>query len=446
MQLCSNWAFTDHMPEPVCAPVDFISGDYSPEDSVNSARLSARYMARQGKPWDLMAWSFTRNRARTGKPEDGRSIAARGRRGARPGRRLPGVLHPKTGRLDPRGTVPVMAEVAAFCRARQAICHHAQAVPQVALLYSTAAHYRQVNGLFARDLSRLQGTLQALLECQQSVEVLGEHHLVGRMAEYPLIVAPECDYLEPAFRDELLAYVRGGGSLLLIGPRTAALFQAELGVTLEGKPQSEPRYLAIAGGMMATKGPTQAARLGPKAQPFGRTPRHPGRQLRLPTGRVDHAAGPRPNSCHVLRLQPRVSQRSLGDGTSLLEHPGKAALPQAPGRGEGLAGCGRDGQPAGWQAGGESRQHGRSARGHPRPDHRRDPARWSARYHDPHEEEALADHIGAWGPGLALWPPQRRGATDSAQSGDPQCPPRGVTHELAAGSLSGCSPEGEGAG
>jgi len=59
MQLCSNWAFTDHMPETVSAPVDWISGDYSPEDSVNSARFSARYLARQGKPWDLMAWGFT---------------------------------------------------------------------------------------------------------------------------------------------------------------------------------------------------------------------------------------------------------------------------------------------------------------------------------------------------------------------------------------------------
>ena len=58
-QLCSNWAYTDHMPEPVSAPVDFLSGDYTPQDSVNSARISARYLARQGKPWDLMAWSFT---------------------------------------------------------------------------------------------------------------------------------------------------------------------------------------------------------------------------------------------------------------------------------------------------------------------------------------------------------------------------------------------------
>ena len=67
-QICSNWAFTDHMPEPVCAPVDFLSGDYSAQDSVNSARLSGRYMARQGKPWDLMAWSFTTQPDRTQKP------------------------------------------------------------------------------------------------------------------------------------------------------------------------------------------------------------------------------------------------------------------------------------------------------------------------------------------------------------------------------------------
>ena len=58
-QMCSNWAFTDHMPEPVCAPVDFLSGDYSPQDSVNSARIAGRFLTRQGTPWDLMAWSFS---------------------------------------------------------------------------------------------------------------------------------------------------------------------------------------------------------------------------------------------------------------------------------------------------------------------------------------------------------------------------------------------------
>jgi lysophospholipase L1-like esterase len=228
-QYCSNWAFTDHMPEPVSAPVDFLSGDYSPDDSVNSARLSGRYLTRQGTPWDLMAWSFSR-----GKSKDGRNqkTAIQLQREAAVVLALGGgfqayFTQKRDGSIrDER--VPVMAEVAQFCRARQAICHRATQVPQVAILFSTAAHYRKSNGLFARDLARMSGALQALLEGQQSVELLGEHHLTGRMAEYPLIVVPEWEYLEPSFKDELVAYVKGGGHLLLIGPKTAALFQPEL--------------------------------------------------------------------------------------------------------------------------------------------------------------------------------------------------------------------------
>ncbi|MDO4557726.1 MAG: hypothetical protein Q4C47_02040, partial [Planctomycetia bacterium] len=57
-QIAGNWAFTDHMPEPICAEVDFLSGDFTRTDSVNAARYSSRFMASQGAPWDLMAWSF----------------------------------------------------------------------------------------------------------------------------------------------------------------------------------------------------------------------------------------------------------------------------------------------------------------------------------------------------------------------------------------------------
>jgi hypothetical protein len=269
-QLCSNWAFTDHMPEPVSAPVDFLSGDYSPDDSVNSARLSARYLTRQGTPWDLMAWSFSR-----GKSKDGRNqkTAIQLQREAAVVLALGGGFQAYfTQKRD--GSVreermPVMAEVAKFCRARQAICHRATQVPQVAVLFSTAAHYRKSNGLFARDLTRINGALQALLEGQQSVEILGEHHLTGRMAEYPLIVVPEWEYLEPKFKDELLAYVKGGGNLLLIGPKTAAMFQAELDVTLEGEPASAAGCrLAHNGELAAVSGQVQSVKLGPRAKPF----------------------------------------------------------------------------------------------------------------------------------------------------------------------------------
>lgn len=270
MQLCSNWAFTDHMPEAVSAPVDWISGDYTPEDSVNSARLSARYAARQGNPWDLMAWSFT---TKPGKGGSNRKSVVQLQREAAVVLALGGGFQAyfqqnRDGSIREE-QLPVMAEVAKFCRARQAVCHHAEPVPQVALLYSTAAHYREINGLFNRDLSRLRGTLQALLENQYSVDVVSEHSLQGRMAEFPLIVVPEISYLDTAFRDELTAYVRGGGSLLLVGPTTAALFASELGVTLEGTPQSATRHLHYASALTPTRDAAQSVHPG-TAQVFGR--------------------------------------------------------------------------------------------------------------------------------------------------------------------------------
>ena len=37
----------------------FLSGDYPLQNSINAARLEGRYLAQQGKPWDLMAWGFS---------------------------------------------------------------------------------------------------------------------------------------------------------------------------------------------------------------------------------------------------------------------------------------------------------------------------------------------------------------------------------------------------
>jgi hypothetical protein len=125
--------------------------------------------------------------------------------------------------------------------------------------------------LFSRDNARIDGTLRALLEGQQSVEVLAEHHLAGRLAQYPLIVVPEWEYLEPQFKSDLVAYVKAGGNLLLVGPKTAALFAAELGVTLEGEPKpSGPIYLAHDGALAATKGVQQPVKLATQATPFGK--------------------------------------------------------------------------------------------------------------------------------------------------------------------------------
>ena len=270
MQLCSNWAFTDHMPEEVCAPVDWISGDFSPEDAVNSARFSGRYLARQQKPWDLMAWSFTiQGERRNGSNQKGavqieREAAVILAQGG-------GFQSYYTQKRDGSVTtnyLPVLGEVARFCRARQPFCQGAVPVAQVALLYSTASHYREINGLFNRDLSRLNGTLQALLESQQVVDVVGEHVLARQMADYPLIVVGECDYLEPAFKQQLVRYVENGGNLLAVGPQAAALFATELDVTF-GAPERGTRFLAAGGTFVPTRDQTPTPALGARAKPAG---------------------------------------------------------------------------------------------------------------------------------------------------------------------------------
>ena len=271
LQLCSNWAFTDHMPEEVCAPVDWISGDFTPEDAVNSARVSARYLAHQGKPWDLMAWGFTtQGERRNGSNQ--KSAVQTEREAAivlSQGGGFQSYYNQRRDGSVPEQCLPVIAEVARFCRARQAFCQGAVPVPQIALLYSTASHYREINGLFHRDLSRIAGTLQALVESQQVVDVVAEHQLAGRMAEYPLIVIAECDYLDPPFKHQLVGYVQDGGHLLLVGPQAASLFASELGVSLGGT-QSQPRYLACGDALVSTRDATQTPTLSTPAKAHGR--------------------------------------------------------------------------------------------------------------------------------------------------------------------------------
>jgi hypothetical protein len=270
-QMCSNWAFTDHMPEPVSAPVDFLSGDYSPQDSVNSARISARYLARQGKPWDLMAWSFT-----TQPGKDGRNLktAVQLEREAAVVLALGGGFQAyfgqrRDGSVD-TNRMALMAEVARFCRAREVFCHRAESVPQIALVYSTAAHYRRMNGLFPRDHSPFAGTLEALLASQQSVELLGEHQLKGRMQKYPLIVIPEWEYLEPGFVQELLEYVRKGGNLLLVGPKAAALFARDLGAEFVGESDAKPRRVEAGASQWVAKGESGNLKLASGTDAYGR--------------------------------------------------------------------------------------------------------------------------------------------------------------------------------
>lgn len=257
-EIASNWAFTSFMPEPVDIEVDYISGDYSMQNSVNAARFEGRCMARQGKPWDLMAWAFSQ---KWGEGAESIKMTQQLQREAAVVLAMGGGFQAYFMQ-DRQGGVrlwqlEMMKEVAAFCREREIFCHRAKILPQVGLLLSTAGFYKEnqrVFGAWDGNLEPMQGILNALLDNQLSVEVLMDHHAMADIDAYPLIVIPEWEHFAPEVRERILAYVEKGGKLLVIGAGAIAAFRGELGVELSA-PVGPPaaRWLQFGGWLCGLK-------------------------------------------------------------------------------------------------------------------------------------------------------------------------------------------------
>jgi hypothetical protein len=271
-QIASNWAYSSMMPEPVTIPVDFISGDFSAKNSVNSARIEGRAMVHQGKPWDLMAWSFTWTDGHYTtktipqlKQEAAMVLALGGGFQAYFPQKRDGSVR--------MWQMPLMKEVAEFCRARQEFCHKAEPVPQIGLIYSGKAFYRENKKLFSAwsgELNPLNGVLQALLNSQNVVDIVMEHHLTNRMSEYPVLIYPEWDTIEPEFKDQLIEYVENGGNLIVISPASAKLFEEELGVTLLDEPTEEVNGLYFNDWMGGVNSVSQSVVRKNDVMPFGK--------------------------------------------------------------------------------------------------------------------------------------------------------------------------------
>ncbi|MFP4250347.1 MAG: hypothetical protein ACLFU7_11855, partial [Armatimonadota bacterium] len=103
-----------------------------------------------------------------------------------------------------------------------------------------------------------EGCLHALLEEHYSVDVLAGWRLMGRMDSFPMIAVPNATVLADDLHEALVDYARGGGSLLLLGPDVARMFEHELGVRCEGAPKETVAHLDSPVAMGATAGRWQA--------------------------------------------------------------------------------------------------------------------------------------------------------------------------------------------
>ncbi len=240
-QITSNWAFSTLIPEQVSIPVDFISGDFSALNSVNSARMEGRFIRNQGKPWDLMAWGFSwmGNEAGTQCVKSPVQIQRELASVISLGGGVQIYLQQKRDGSINEWMIPLLSEAAKFCRERQSWCQGVVGVPQIGLILSKDALYAKTNRLFGgfdRELTPLKGILQNLLASQYVVDIVAEHHLKD-ISKYPLLVYPEWESITPDFKRILLDYVSQGGKLLLIGPNSSVLFKDELNISVKAIPE-----------------------------------------------------------------------------------------------------------------------------------------------------------------------------------------------------------------
>jgi hypothetical protein len=241
-QIASNWAFSTFIPEPVSIPVDFISGDFSALNSVNSARSEARFIRNQGKPWDLMAWGFSWMGNEQGThcvksvPQIERELATVLSLGGS----VQIYLQQKRDGSIHNWMIPLLADAAKFCRERQPWCQQVAGVPQIGIILSTDALYAKTNrpfGGFDRELTPLKGIMQNLLASQYVVDILAEHHLTD-INKYPVLIYPEWETITPQLKSRLLTYAEQGGKLLLVGPNSSALFKNELNIKTKSAPET----------------------------------------------------------------------------------------------------------------------------------------------------------------------------------------------------------------
>ncbi|HEY8744175.1 MAG TPA: alpha-amylase family protein [Chloroflexota bacterium] len=265
--VCSNWLYSVRQPEPVTAPVDFLSGDFSHAWGLERALVEARFLDSRGLPWDLMAWGFT-----TGENlNDGwqfktadhlcqevAEVIANG------GAVCVYALPLRSGHLV-GWQHDILAEVAQFCRDRQAVAQGSVSAPQAVVLHSQSHYYAHNAPLYnpGQATQPLEGALHALLDSGYHADVQNERGLLRRLGEYGLVVVAEQEPVPETITAALQAYVEAGGRLVLSG--TAVARQPTLarlaGVEATGEPREGFHYLPVGSAAVTVAGPWQPVAL-----------------------------------------------------------------------------------------------------------------------------------------------------------------------------------------
>lgn len=267
--VCSNWMYSVRQPDPVAAPINYISGDFDPSFGADRACAEARFISMQAAfapngrlPWDLMAWSFLRTgglgwttKTAPHLCQEVSEVLAQG------GAVFIYDVPQRSGRLV-GWHQDMLAQVADFCRKRKPYCHRTDTLPQVGVLHSRTFYYKHNSPLFnfAEANQPMEGALHAMLENGYSVDLLSEEMLMAKAGEYPMIVVPEQEGLPKNIVKALREYVEGGGRLLLTGPKVASELGDLAGVK-EAEGQQGGGWVPADNGCVTVAGPWQNVKM-----------------------------------------------------------------------------------------------------------------------------------------------------------------------------------------
>lgn len=234
-EIASNWMATTFCPQTEDCGVDFITGDYDPDNSVNTARFQSRALARCPKHWELLSWGFNIQngwQAEKTPAQLEQEVSAVYHLGGTVS------LYYTAIRGNIRNyLLPVWKEVSEFSKRLGARMQGLTVVPEIAVLQSAKGFYHGKKRLFStwddKFSDDLFGVTTALADLGVGVEVAFTDVLRQNLKSYAAVVIPDFPDIEPDLKQQILEYVKKGCCLLLAGPNAVRLFAEELGLTFE---------------------------------------------------------------------------------------------------------------------------------------------------------------------------------------------------------------------
>lgn len=254
-----NWAYSLRMPERPDPGIAYLTGDIG--NRVEGLSPEAHWYDATGLPFDLMTQLATLQE----KQEGGKTVRTMAPKPARQIEQEMAVIIANGGRYflwdNPTPTSGLVPErhafagkvVAPFLRARQPWCTSAVRVPDASLLHSAATHYAVTESdqtAFPKRNNRIDGATAVLGRLHLNYEFVPDWRLAEGDVRSPLLVVEHPKVLTKETVDGLLAFVRGGGNLLMTGMGLGcdARLPAVFGVRVTAAPKgAEPITATVDG-------------------------------------------------------------------------------------------------------------------------------------------------------------------------------------------------------